>query len=144
MTPGTIACQASLSMGFPRQEHWTRLPFPSPGNLPNALIEPRSPAPQADSLQLNHQGSPCCYYILFSIFLFLSALGLCYCSQAFFGCGEQDLLFIAVYQLLLLLQSSSLGVQALVAAPHRLWSEGPVVVAHGLSCPASCEIFLDQ
>ena len=100
VTPGTIACQASLSMGFPRQEHWTRLPFPSPGNLPNALIEPRSPAPQADSLQLNHQGSPCCYYILFSIYLFLSALGLCYCSQAFFGCGEQDLLFIAVYQLL--------------------------------------------
>ena len=49
-TPRTIACQALLFMGFSRQEYWSELPFPSPGNLPNPGIEPRSPALQADSL----------------------------------------------------------------------------------------------
>ena len=43
-TPWTLACQASLSMGFPRQEYWSGLPFPSPGYLPNPGIEPMSPA----------------------------------------------------------------------------------------------------
>ena len=46
----TIACHFPLYMGFPRQEYWSGLPFPSPGNLPNAGIEPGSPALQADSL----------------------------------------------------------------------------------------------
>ena len=50
VTPWTIACQAPLSMGFSRQEYWSGLPFPSPGDLPNPGIEPRSPALQADSL----------------------------------------------------------------------------------------------
>ena len=36
--------RAPLSMGFPRQEYWSGLPFPSPGNLPNSGIEPLSPA----------------------------------------------------------------------------------------------------
>ena len=52
---------SSLSMGFPRQEYWNGLlglPFPSPGDLPNPGIEPASPALQADSLPLSHQGSP--------------------------------------------------------------------------------------
>ena len=44
VTPWTVACQAPLSMGFPRQEYWNRLPFPSPGDLPNPGIEPVSPA----------------------------------------------------------------------------------------------------
>ena len=44
-----VACQASLHTGFSRQEHWSGLPFPSPGNLPNPGIELRSPALQADS-----------------------------------------------------------------------------------------------
>ena len=43
-TPRTIAHQAPLSMGFPKQEYWSGLPFPSPGNLPNPGIEPESPA----------------------------------------------------------------------------------------------------
>ena len=42
-TPWTAACQALLSMGFPRQEYWSGLPFPSPGDLPYPRIEPRSP-----------------------------------------------------------------------------------------------------
>ena len=50
VTPWTIALQAPLSMGFPRQEYWSSLPFPSPGDLPDPGIEPRSPALQADSL----------------------------------------------------------------------------------------------
>ena len=40
----TEACQALLSMGFPRQEHWSGLPFPPPGDLPDPGIEPSSPA----------------------------------------------------------------------------------------------------
>ena len=42
--PWTVACQAPLSMGFPRQEYWSGLSFPSPGDLPNSGIEPASPA----------------------------------------------------------------------------------------------------
>ena len=43
-TPRTVACLASLSMGFPRQEYWSGLPLPSPRDLPNPGIEPVSPA----------------------------------------------------------------------------------------------------
>ena len=43
MTPWTVACQAPLSMGPSRQEYWSALLFPSPGDLPNAGIEPASP-----------------------------------------------------------------------------------------------------
>ena len=41
MTPWTVACQAPLSMGFSRQEYWSGLPCPPPGDLPNLEIEPR-------------------------------------------------------------------------------------------------------
>ena len=50
MTPGTVAHQAPLSLGFSRQEYWSGLPFLSPENLPNPGIESGSPALQADSL----------------------------------------------------------------------------------------------
>ena len=43
-TPGTVAYQAPQSMGFSRQEYWSGLPFPSPGDLPDQGIEPGSPA----------------------------------------------------------------------------------------------------
>ena len=43
-TPGSVARQAPLSMEFPRQEYWSWLPFPSPGDLPDPGMEPRSPA----------------------------------------------------------------------------------------------------
>ena len=45
-------------MGFSRQEYWSGLPFYSPGDLPDAGIEPGSPALQADSLSFELQGSP--------------------------------------------------------------------------------------
>ena len=49
VTPITVAHQAPLSMGFSRQEYWSGLPFPSPGDLPHPGIKPRSPALQAVS-----------------------------------------------------------------------------------------------
>ena len=54
MTPWTVAHQAALSMEFPKQEYWSGLPFPSPGDLPNSGVEPASPALQVDSLPLSH------------------------------------------------------------------------------------------
>ena len=50
VTPWTVAHQALLSMGFSRQEYWSGLPFPPPGDLPDPGFEPRSPALQADAL----------------------------------------------------------------------------------------------
>ena len=44
VTPWTVAHQAPLSLGFPRQEYWSGLPLPSPGDLPDPGIEPKSPA----------------------------------------------------------------------------------------------------
>ena len=49
-TPWTVVHQAPLSIRFSRQEYWSGLPFPSPGDLPDPGIEPESPALQADSL----------------------------------------------------------------------------------------------
>ena len=57
-TPGTIACQAPLSMRFSKQEYWRGLPFPSPGDLLNPGIKPRSPALQADSFPAEPPGKP--------------------------------------------------------------------------------------
>ena len=57
-TPWTVAYLAPPSMGFSRQEYWNGLPFPSPGDLPNLGIEPRSPAFQADALTSEPPGKP--------------------------------------------------------------------------------------
>ena len=54
----TIAHQAPLSIEFSRQEFWSELPFPSPGDLPNPGIEPGSPTLQADSLLSEPPGKP--------------------------------------------------------------------------------------
>ena len=57
MTLWTVAHQAPLSMGVSRQEYWSGLPFPPPGDLPDPGIEPASPALpalQADILPLSH------------------------------------------------------------------------------------------
>ena len=63
VTPWITARQASLSMGFSRQEYWSGLPCPPPGNLPNPGIEPASPGLPADSLLLSHEGSPMKTYL---------------------------------------------------------------------------------
>ena len=57
-TPWTVAYQASPSMGFSRQEYWSGLPFPSPGDHPNPGIEPRSPALEAGALTSEPPGKP--------------------------------------------------------------------------------------
>ena len=57
-TPWTLARQASLSMGLSRQECYSGLPFPSPGDLPEPGIKRGSPALQADSLLLEPAGKP--------------------------------------------------------------------------------------
>ena len=57
-TPWTVSYKAPLSMEFSRQEYWSGLPFPSPGDLPDPGIEPRSPALQADALPSEPPGKP--------------------------------------------------------------------------------------
>ena len=57
-TPWTVARQALLSMGFSRQEYWSGLAFPPPGDLPDPGTEPTSPALQADSLPAEPPGKP--------------------------------------------------------------------------------------
>ena len=56
--PWTVTRQASLSMEFSRKEYRSRLPFPSPGDLPDPGIEPESPTLQADSLPSEPPGKP--------------------------------------------------------------------------------------
>ena len=58
VSPWTVARQAPLSMEFSMQECWSGQPFPSPGDLPDPGIEPRSPALQADSLSSEPAGKP--------------------------------------------------------------------------------------
>ena len=58
VTPWTVTYQAPLSMGFSRQEYWSGVPLPSPGDLPNPGIEPGSPAFQADALTSEPPGKP--------------------------------------------------------------------------------------
>ena len=93
---------------------------------------------------------------IYFIYLFLAALGLRCCAQAFSSCGEQGLLFIAVRGLLIAMASlvaehrlQACRLQQLqhvgsVVVAHGLQSTGSVVVVHGLSCPAACGIFPDQ
>ena len=57
-TPWTVAYEAPPSMEFSWQEYWSGLPFPSPGDIPNPGIEPKSPTLQADSLPAEPQGKP--------------------------------------------------------------------------------------
>ena len=61
-TPWTVAHQAPPSMEFSRQEYWSGLLFPSPGDPPDPGIEPGYPTLQADIYHLSHQGSPSSVY----------------------------------------------------------------------------------
>ena len=70
--PWTVARQAPLSMGFFRQEYWSGLPFPSPGDLPDPGIEPGSPALQAAALT----SEPYQWIVSWYIFLLLHSKGL--------------------------------------------------------------------
>ena len=95
-TPCTVASQASLSMGFSRQEYWNGLSFPSPVDLPDPGIEPGSPALQADSLPSEPPGNPqflfffhenvlnvvkCFFYISLDNHFFLHSFNVVYFNQ---------------------------------------------------------------
>ena len=67
VTPWTVAHQTPPSMGFSRQESWSGLPFPSPGDLPDPGIEPRSPTLQADNLTSEPPGNDKGAYIQISL-----------------------------------------------------------------------------
>ena len=76
------ASQVPLSMGFPRQEYWSGLPFPPPGDLPDPGIKPTplaSPALEADSLPLRHLGSPWLVGASISTSAFTHRSPLCLC-----------------------------------------------------------------
>ena len=80
-TPWTIACQAPLSMGFPRQEYWSGLPFPSPGDLPDPGIEYVSPTLAGGFYTTESPGEP----MLFTTSLYFhvsSLLSLSFSAEA--------------------------------------------------------------
>ena len=62
-TPWTVARQAPVSMGFSRQEYWSGLPFPSPGDLPDLGIKPTSPALAGWFFTVELPGKPTYIYI---------------------------------------------------------------------------------
>ena len=62
-----VAYQAPRSMGFSRQEYWSGLPFPSPGDLPNPGIEPGSPELHTDALLSELLGKPVCRFSAYEI-----------------------------------------------------------------------------
>ena len=64
VTPWTVAYQAPPSTRFSRQEYWSGLPLPSPGDLPNPGIKPGSPAFQADALTSEPPGKPYKYFTI--------------------------------------------------------------------------------
>ena len=68
-TPWTVAYQAPPSMGFSRQEYWSGVPLPSPGDLPDPGIEPGSPTLQADALPSEPPGVTLIFKVTFILFL---------------------------------------------------------------------------
>ena len=90
VTPWTVAHQSPLSMEFSRQEYWSWLPFPTPGYLPNPVIESASlasPAWQADSLPLYRilVISHCDFNLKSPWWLMLNILSFIYNCHSFFG-----------------------------------------------------------
>ena len=75
-TPWTIASQAPLSMGFPRQEYWSGLPFPSSGDLPNQGIKPESPALQGRFFTIEPPGN-IQYMVVITISFIVSTFSSC-------------------------------------------------------------------
>ena len=70
VTPWTVAHQAPLSMGFPRQEYWNGLPFPLPGNLPDPGIEPILPALAGGFFTAEPPGKPVYWFNLVSWYIY--------------------------------------------------------------------------
>ena len=65
VTPWTVAHQAPLFMGFSKQDYWSGLSFPFPGDLPNPGMEPVSSALVGGFFTIEPLGSPMCPYLLY-------------------------------------------------------------------------------
>ena len=88
VTPWTIAHQAPLSMGFPRQECWSGLPFPFPGDLPDPGIEsvsPASPALAGGFFTTEPPGNPVCVCVYVCIYIYISFF---FNKRKFLGCDQ--------------------------------------------------------
>ena len=95
--PWTVAHQAPPSMGLSRQEYWSGLPFPSPGDLPKPGIEPRSDTLQANALPVEPQGKPSVLIeskvkvkLLSRVRLFATAWTVAYNAPPSMGCSRQE------------------------------------------------------
>ena len=87
-TPWTVTSQAPLSIGLSRQESWSRLLFPSPGDLPNSEIKlesPMSPALQADSLTAEPSGKPVKYHGKHQLFYIFTYFYFFVCTVLVYG-----------------------------------------------------------
>ena len=111
VTPWTAACQAPLSMGFPKQEHWNGLPFLSPGDLPDPGIESRSPVSPALAGGFSElPGKPIKAQALFALFAqelripvkLLTSYRCCLVLHRFMSCsfGYGKVIFPAEFQML--------------------------------------------
>ena len=96
VTPWTVAKQTPPSMGSSKQEYWNRLPFPSPEDLPNPGIEPRSPTLQADSFpsepsgKLTYNGESLTFQIPIFLILNSTIFNLCEKMHMFFEFPKQN------------------------------------------------------
>ena len=86
--PWTVAHQAPPSMGLSRQEYWSGLPFPSPGDLPNPGIEPRSPVLEADALTSVHSLVLMSGILLYKYTPFVYPFSCCWTFTLFPVCGS--------------------------------------------------------
>ena len=130
VTPWTAANQDPQSMGFSRQEYWSGLPFPSPGDLPDPGIEPRSPALEADALTCFSKSSLNIWKFTVHVLLkpglenfehyFASVWDECHCvvfqhilAWPFFGIGVKTDLFPVLWPLLTFPNSLAYWVQCI-------------------------------
>ena len=100
-TPWTVAYQAPPPVGFSRQEYWSGLLFPSPGDLPNSGIEPGSPTLQADALPSEPPGILLCnfpfvYYLCLVVISKLILASKKMNQEVFYSISEKDCVELAV------------------------------------------------
>ena len=111
----TVAHQAPLSLGFPRQEYWSEWPFPSPGDLPDPGIEPVSPALAGGFFTAEPAGKPTMF-----VFLCVTDFALRYVLQVYPCCCRwQNFIFLnscVVFHYIHIHTTSSLSVHLLLSA----------------------------